>query len=171
MIYFTSDLHLGHSNILSLCKRPFADVEEMNEVLIENYNKTVKSSDTVYIIGDICYRLELQRCNNLIKRLHGHKILIKGNHDLSYKTSLFDEILDFKYLKLDDGVRFALMHYPLLEWPSFYHGSYHVHGHLHESMEYNLRNKEKGIRRYDIGVDANNYTPVSIDYIIDFFKD
>ena len=171
MIYFTSDLHLGHSNIITLCQRPFADVKEMNETIIANYNAVVRPTDTVYLLGDLCYRISPQEANTLLKRLHGRKILLLGNHDKNYCASLFVEILDFKYLKLDGDIRFALMHYPLMEWPSFHHGSYHVHGHIHENMGYNLRNRDKGIRRYDVGVDANNFYPVALDQIIEFFKD
>lgn len=56
MIYYTSDLHLGHANIIKLCHRPFADVDEMNAVLITNWNARVANSDTVYICGDLMFR-------------------------------------------------------------------------------------------------------------------
>ncbi|MCU6218066.1 hypothetical protein, partial [Enterobacter bugandensis] len=117
----------------------------------------------VYLLGDLCYRISPQEANTLLKRLHGRKILLLGNHDKHYCASLFVEILAFKYLKLDGGIRFALMHYPLMEWPSFHHGSYQVHGHIHEKMGYNLRNRDKGIRRYEVGVDANNFYPVALE--------
>ena len=55
MIYYTSDLHLGHANIIKLCKRPFSDVDEMNAVLISNWNNRVTNGDTVYISGDLMY--------------------------------------------------------------------------------------------------------------------
>ena len=53
MIWFTSDLHLGHRAAISMCERPFETVEEMNEILIRNFNSCVKKNDTVYILGDI----------------------------------------------------------------------------------------------------------------------
>ena len=56
MNYFTSDLHLGHRNIIRLCNRPFATIEEMDETLIRNWNAKVTNGDTVYILGDFCYK-------------------------------------------------------------------------------------------------------------------
>ena len=56
MIFFTSDLHLGHENCIRLCNRPFSSIEEMDETLIENWNRKVTGKDTVYILGDLIYR-------------------------------------------------------------------------------------------------------------------
>ena len=56
MNYFTSDLHLGHRNIIRLCNRPFATIEEMDETLIRNWNAKVTNGDTVYILGDLLFR-------------------------------------------------------------------------------------------------------------------
>ncbi len=56
MIYYTSDLDFGHRNVLKFDSRPFADIDEMDRVLIENWNNRVRSDDTVYILGDFCYK-------------------------------------------------------------------------------------------------------------------
>lgn len=53
MIFFTSDLHLGHENCIRLCNRPFSSIEEMDETLIENWNRKITGKDTVYILGDL----------------------------------------------------------------------------------------------------------------------
>ena len=113
MIYFTSDLHLGHPAIIHMRNRPFTDVEDMNQKLINNYNSLVKKNDTVYILGDICHRLKVEEANELISKLNGKKILVSGNHDKKYSRSLFSEICDFKTVSLH-GQYFVLMHYPLL---------------------------------------------------------
>ena len=97
------------------------------------------------------------------------KILIKGNHDKKDDLELFEEICDFKTVSLN-GLYFALMHYPMLSWPKKNSGSIQLHGHIHAHEEYNLQNKADGIRRYDAGVDANNYYPVSVKQIIEFFE-
>lgn len=76
MIYFTSDLHLGHLTIIRMQNRPFTDVEDMNRVLISNYNSVVHKNDTVYILGDICHRLTVEQANSLISQLNGKIILI-----------------------------------------------------------------------------------------------
>ena len=143
--------------------------EEMNQILIQNYNAVVHKNDTVYILGDISHHLPMDRANELISRLNGKKILIKGNHDKKDDLELFEEICDFKTVSLN-GLYFALMHYPMLSWPKKNSGSIQLHGHIHAHEEYNLQNKADGIRRYDAGVDANNYYPVSVKQIIEFFE-
>ena len=169
MIYFTSDLHLGHRGIIEMQNRPFENIQEMNQVLIRNYNAVVHKNDTVYILGDISNHLPRDRANELISKLNGKKILVKGNHDKKYDTELFEEICDFKTVSLN-GVYFALMHYPMLSWPKKNSGSIQLHGHIHAREEYNLQNKVDGITRYDVGVDANCYYPVSVKQIIKFFE-
>lgn len=138
MIYFTSNLHLGHRGIISMQNRPFENIQEMNQILIQNYNAVVHKNDTVYILGDISHHLPMDRANELISRLN--------------------------------GLYFALMYYPMLSWPKKNSGSIQLHGHIYAHEEYNLQNKADGIRRYDVGVDANNYYPVSVKQIIEFFE-
>lgn len=148
--------------------RPFENIQEMNQILIQNYNAVVHKNDTVYILGDISHHLPMDRANELISRLNGKKILIKGNHDKKDDLELFEEICDFKTVSLN-GLYFALMHYPMLSWPKSHHGSYMLHGHIHADESYNLQNREEGILRYDVGVDANQYCPVSVNHILQFF--
>lgn len=80
MIFFTSDLHLGHENCIRLCNRPFSSIEEMDETLIENWNHKVTGKDTVYILGDLIYRSQ-KPPEEYLRRLRGKKHLILGNHD------------------------------------------------------------------------------------------
>lgn len=169
MVYFTSDLHFGHTGIIEMRNRPFRNVQEMNRVLLNNFNAVVQKNDTVYILGDISHHLTIYESNNIIKRMNGKKILVKGNHDKEYDTDLFEEICDFKTISLN-GIYFALMHYPMLEWPKKKGGSIHLHGHIHSDGIYNLQNKDENIGRYDVGVDANNFYPISVKQIIDFFE-
>ena len=100
--------------------------------------------------------------------MKGKKILIKGNHDKQYDMSLFEEITDFKTISAN-GIYIAMMHYPMLSWPKSHHGSLQLHGHVHGRREDNEANRDAGILRYDVGVDANNYCPVSIHQITTFF--
>lgn len=169
MVYFTSDLHLGHRNAISLCDRPFENIEEMDKYLIDAYNARVSKNDTCYILGDICFRVPVEQANEYISKLNGNKILIVGNHDKKYDESLFEYIRDFETVNIN-GIYIALMHYPMLEWPRSFQGSLHLHGHIHSKPEYNLKNREQGILRYDVGVDANNYMPVSINEVMNFFN-
>ncbi len=167
MIWFTSDLHLGHKAAVDMCGRPFETVEEMTETLIMNFNACVRKDDTVYILGDLSHRITLEEANRLIARLNGKKILCKGNHDKKYDPALFEEIHDFLELHVD-GMNISLMHYPMMEWPKSRHGSVHLHGHIHSTGEYNLQQREEGILRYDVGVDANHYFPVSLKQVKEF---
>ena len=169
MIWFTSDLHLGHKAAISMCERPFETVEEKNEILIYNFNSCVKKNDTVYILGDIAHRTPVIDVNQMIGRLNGKKVLCKGNHDKNYEESLFHGIYDFLEITVN-GVNVSLMHYPMMAWPKSRHGSLHLHGHIHSKGEYNLQQKAEGILRYDVGVDANDYFPVSIDAVKAFFS-
>ncbi|MEK4025277.1 metallophosphoesterase [Sporosarcina sp. FSL W7-1283] len=79
-IYFTSDLHLCHKNILEFEERPFKKVEEMNSELIKVWNKTVKKKDKIFHLGDFCFG-SYEKWVEIIKQLNGEKHFIKGNHD------------------------------------------------------------------------------------------
>lgn len=167
MIWFTSDLHLGHRAAVNMCERPFKTVEEMTETLIQNFNEHVKKKDIVYILGDIAHRIPVAEANQLISQLNGRKILCKGNHDKRYDPSLFEGIYDFLEISTF-GMNISLMHYPMISWPKSRHGSIHLHGHIHSTGEYNLQQRAEGVKRYDVGVDANGYRPVSVEEIREF---
>ena len=169
MIWFTSDLHLGHRAAINMCGRPFETVEEMNETIIRNFNSCVKKNDIVYILGDIAHRTPGVEVNRLINRLNGKKILCKGNHDKKYDVDLFEGIYDFLEIAVH-GVNISLMHYPMMSWPKSHYGSLHLHGHIHSKGDYNLQQKSDGVLRYDVGVDANEFYPVSIEQIKIFFE-
>ena len=78
-LFFISDLHFSHANIINLANRPFKDVLEMNKTLIENWNNTVSKSDTVFILGDFCFG-QASVWEKLLRQLNGNKVLILGNH-------------------------------------------------------------------------------------------
>lgn len=177
MIYFTSDLHLGDEKIIEEYHRPFYDVLEMNDKLISNINSVVMPDDDLYILGDFSYyELNGDKVKKLflnIKCKHIH--LIKGDHDLQeedLKTlGVFESISDYKEIKVS-GNLYVLCHYPISvgNWNKGMFGSYHLHGHIHTNKFHNYVEREKGIRKYDVGVDANDYFPVSIKQIEDFYN-
>ena len=78
--WFTADLHLGHRNIIEYCNRPFHDVDAMNDALVENWNEAVAPEDTVWIVGDFALG-KIADTLPIASTLHGHKILVAGNHD------------------------------------------------------------------------------------------
>ena len=175
MIYVTSDLHFNHKNIINLCYRPFKSVEEMNEMLIENWNKTVKYDDEVYILGDIGLSNNADEIQKYLLQLNGKKHLIIGNHDqfvnsIHFKPNIFSFVGPYKELRYN-GEIFIMMHYPILDWNmKDRKNSFMLHGHQHNDANYNEENIKNNLRRYDVGVDANNYTPVSLDEIITKYK-
>ena len=169
MIWFTSDLHLGHRAVINMCGRPFETLDQMTEEIIQKFNSYVKKNDTAYILGDIAHRTPVEEVNRMIGRLNGKKILCKGNHDKKYDPDLFEGIYDFLEIAVY-GVNISLMHYPMMSWPKSHHGSLHLHGHIHSKGDYNLQQKKDGILRYDVGVDANGFYPVSIKQVKEFME-
>ena len=170
MIFFTSDLHFGHFGIINYCSRPFNSVEEMDAALITNWNTTVGKCDDVYILGDFTMR-PAQDAHKYIAQLNGRKYLIKGNHDkflkgrYPYKQD-FEWVKDYHVLH-EQGKRIILFHYPILEWDCYYRGSIHLYGHVHNSAtSKKLTQFLKGLA-FNVGVDCNEFYPVSINSIID----
>lgn len=183
MIYFTSDLHLGHANAISFTRRPFSGVEEMNRRLIQNINDTVSVEDELWIVGDFAYKTGREEVRMLRKQILCRRVhLVYGNHDKDYSADhIFQSVQHYKELKTEYG-RVVLFHYPILEWSAAHYGSIHLHGHLHSTGEYNAENLKKKLadrlscghspkhadlplRIYDVGVDANGYRPISLQRI------
>ena len=167
MIYFTSDLHFGHEAVIRMCNRPFGSVEEMNETLIENWNKVVRGNDDVYILGDLFYRLE-QPPEEILKRLKGRKHLVFGNHDKSWKDKVclsdyFVEWGDYLVVNTGNG-KATLCHYPQLHGE----GIHLIHGHLHNRRsEWYWAFYKDFDRALNAGVDVNAFRPVSISQLIE----
>lgn len=133
-IFYISDTHFGHRNVIRFDERPFEAVEEMDEALIENWNKAVGKGDIVYHLGDFCWG-KTDEWERLLPRLNGSITLIKGNHDLKRMPQnakrYFADIKDYKEIK-DNGRRVILCHYPILAYKSSYDpNTYMLHGHVH----------------------------------------
>jgi len=173
MIYFTADMHFCHANIIKLCGRPFHNMAEMNEKLIENWNFCVKEKDEIYVLGDFLYKGNGIEANNILKRLNGIKYLIKGNHDLFIKDEIFDKnnfqwIKDY-YVLSYQKIKIVLFHYPIFEWEGYFSDSLHLYGHVHncgKNAEQQKRFNLLGKRAINVGVDVHNFSPVSIQSIL-----
>lgn len=135
-IYYTSDLHFGHKNITKFNPdtRPFQSMEEMDEKIIDSWNNTVKSGDTVYILGDVSF-YKVSKTVEILSRLRGQKILIIGNHDTHHIER--DEFIrsfigmgDLMENKVD-GQLMVMCHFPIYEWDQMHRGAIHLHGHTH----------------------------------------
>jgi calcineurin-like phosphoesterase family protein len=165
MIYFTSDLHLGHKNIIKYCNRPFKDEKEMDDVLISNWNSVVEKDDFVYILGDFTKICKSAIINDYLIKLNGKKILIFGNHDEFIKKNiqLFDfyEVCDYKELIINSK-EIVLFHYPIFDWKNKKNGAICLHGHVHGKTQ-DVCNI---FGLFDVGVDANNFYPVSLENLL-----
>ena len=169
MIYFTADTHFGHENVIRFCNRPFSCAAEMDEALIENWNRRVKGGDTVYILGDMFFRSV--NFLEILARLKGKKRLIVGNHDGSWMTKAdvagYFESID-PFLETTDGQRaLTLCHYPLLTWKHA-KKSYMIHGHIHNdtSADYWPLLAARG-NVLNAGTDVNGFMPVTFDELLE----
>lgn len=162
-IWFTSDQHFGHKNILKLSKRPFGEIDHHDDVLIDNYNKLISNEDTCYILGDICWKQSYESYKKCFNRLNGKKIVIIGNHDNKQnlikckKEGLILDVCENKLLQIGKNLVF-LSHFAHREWKSYYKGAYHLYGHSHGNLEDYKQST-------DIGVDMWEYEPVSWDEV------
>ena len=169
MIYYIADLHFGHENIIRLCSRPFADAEEMDRTLIDNWNSVVTDKDEVYVVGDFCFTTKKKAVDYLVQ-LKGKKHLIIGNHDKGIMkdpdaVKCFESIGHMKTIR-DSGRKIFLCHYPVAEWPGYYHGMIHFYGHIHNA-ENTTKEIMDGIpNAYNVGADLLGFTPRTADYII-----
>lgn len=168
--YFTGDLHLGHTNVIKYAKRPYKDSAEMDEALITNWNARVRPEDSIYLLGDLAF-CPVPRAEELLKRLHGVKYWIFGNHDkrLRKEPSIlahFKWATDFREIKIadPDAVRglqdITLCHYAMRVWNKSHYGAWNLYGHSHNSLPDN-----PNALQLDVGVDARNYAPVSYQEI------
>ena len=127
--------------------RPFETVDEMNEVLISNWNKVVTDADRVYILGDFHWG-KASEWPAILERLNGAKELIRGNHDLKmplppFVKKYFQDVKDYKEIK-DGDKNIVLCHYPMPMFKNMYYGWFHLYGHVHMTTENNSRSNEKG---------------------------
>ncbi len=141
---------MGHENILKLDRRPFADVEEMEETILRNWNGRVKKNDYVYILGDFIWGGE-EKWLELTPRFQGRKVLIQGNHDLRRMSlrlrSCFTDIRPYREIS-DRRRRVILCHYPILMYNgSFDRSTYMLCGHVHITRENDLLEDFKEIIR------------------------
>ena len=165
--FFTSDTHFGHANIIRFCNRPFKNVEEMDEALIENWNQVVSEDDTVFHLGDFAFGGS-SVWNSIIPRLNGHINLIIGNHDRKNLRqgymSYFDIVVPQLQIEIEDNSIY-LNHYPFLCYGGSYRGVWQLFGHVHSGPQADgldiSRLRVLLPTQYDVGVDNNNFTPIS----------
>lgn len=158
--FIVSDLHLDHTNIIRYCYRPFLskDTEEMNRVLVNNWNNTINSDDTVYFLGDMVYGRSSHSPSYWTKQLNGKIIYIGGNHDTHLHNTKDYEILDF------GGHRFLLTHDPNkipVKWDGWI-----IHGHKHNNdiRNYPFINGDK--RTINVSIELIGYRPLNLSTLL-----
>jgi len=160
--FFTADEHYGHKNIIKYCNRPFTNVQEMDETIISNLNKVVKSNDTVVHLGDFCLASKKYGdvMDKYISKLNGNHIFIPGSHDYWLPQNKISHI----WQKAFGKQQVVCCHYAMRTWPASHWGSWHLYGHSHGKLP--------GIgKSMDVGVDVHNFAPWSFDEIAEKLMD
>lgn len=169
-LFSTADQHWHHARIIEYCQRPFSNVEEMDEKLITNWNNVVGDDDIVFHLGDFA-KGGSSEWSRLLQRLKGKIYLILGNHDLKTIGASFSRLegAAMQMIINVDGQRIYLNHYPFLCYGGAYPNIWQLFAHVHTCPA------KAGIdfsrlsmlfpTQYDVGVDNNNFTPVSYGQI------
>lgn len=185
-LFFTSDLHIGHRNVLVFCNRPFLDIKDMSRGLIENWNRVVGENDIVFDLGDMFWFDSRHEIKTFINKLNGTIYKVPGNHDMDIET-LFQLCSPGKVVLLDDinqvfvsgldpdkpskQLELWVSHMPMATWPHFEHAP-SFFGHIHSgplsSNAVDVPGRDLFLKKnmYDVGVDNNDYTPVELQYAL-----
>jgi len=158
--WFTADTHFGHAKTIKYCGRPFKNIERMNEVLINNWNKRVSKNDTVIFLGDFCFR-QKNKVNWYIDHLNGNIVFIKGNHDHNNSLNTRIESLVVHFPKQDVFCTHR---------PEDYSNSYFLNliAHIHDKWK--IR-KIYNSYLLNVGVDQWKFHPINIQEILKALKE
>jgi calcineurin-like phosphoesterase family protein len=166
-IWFTADEHYDHENARTGWgnpdkARPWDTKEEMTDGLIARHNERVDHGDSVFHLGDMFWRtLDPFMAQYIISRLNGIHYYVLGNHEemLEHRlvSAMFGFVKERHTLKLSGYPPIVLDHYAGRVWNGMHRGSWQLYGHSHGMLE-----ELPELRAFDVGVDANNYYPVSI---------
>lgn len=159
MYFFTGDEHFFHRKVIKYNNRPFEDVWEMHEGIINKHNEVVKNSDRVIHLGDFTLLKNSSEIFNIIKRLNGDHTFLQGSHDVWLKDKKHIQIWEKKI----DDYYVVCCHYSMRVWPRSHYNSWQLYGHSHGRLE------PVG-KQWDVGVDNNNFYPVSFDQLVEIMK-
>ena len=176
--FYIADWHYDHANCIAFDNRPFKSVQEMNESLIERWNKVVSPGDTVYILGDMFW-CKISDAIPVLDKLNGQKFLIKGNHDRCNDNVFASKFVKITgYLEIKDNDRnVVLCHYPIPCFKNHFYGWIHLYGHVHTSFESNMMEHTKYLmeelytkpcKMFNVGamMPYMDYTPRTLNEII-----
>jgi len=162
--FVSADHHWFHEAMIRMLRRPFANVTEMNEVMVERWNSVVKPNDLVYYAGDMFYKGRPKECEELFLRLNGKiHMAAEGNHDgVTKKFKHRFQSWEKRTEIVHDGHTLVIDHYSMRVWNKSYHGSYHVYGHSHGQLP-----EDPASLSFDVGVDCWNFYPLMLDEIFE----
>jgi calcineurin-like phosphoesterase family protein len=165
MIWFTADFHLSHKNIIQYCHRPFQDSDEMDEVILGNFNQKVQSGDILYFLGDLTFKGNVAA--NFFERFKDIEIhFIIGNHDSIRVIELASKYCaSVSYLKdiTLNSQSITLCHYAMRVWNKSHYNTWQLYGHSHGKLA------PVG-KQYDVGIDNNDFAPISIEDLAKIMK-
>ena len=171
-IWFTSDTHFWHANVIAYCKRPYQTVSEMDERLTENWNQAIRPDDTVYHLGDFTLAGQGQ-AKVYFARLNGRIFVVPGGHDKhwiskgEYLSKSGHPVMILPPLQtikvsipdLDKPQVLVLCHYAMRVWDRSHYGSWHLYGHSHGNLP-------PFPNSLDVGVDNWEYVPISLGRVV-----
>lgn len=163
-VWFTADTHFDHARIIELCKRPFANVEEMNKTMVERWNALVKPGDIVHHLGDFAFG---KQHLSWLGRLNGNKFFVEGNHDEYFvgelrRFGLIGQMSAYRQISVN-GQKIVLFHYGMRTWHHDLRGTWQLYGHSHGGLP------PLG-KSCDVGVDNWNFAPVHFDVLREFME-
>lgn len=164
----------GHGNIIKFCNRPWKkedgtpDTKAHDKALIENWNNKVQDGDLVFHLGDFCTWKWQGAMQKYVEQLNGDIVLIKGNHDkykmIKENEHLFRKVSDYEEFKIPGSKDVIVMsHYAMRVWNKSHFNSMHLYGHSHGKLP-------QWGKSWDIGVDNNNYEPLSLDEVLELME-
>lgn len=170
-VFFISDTHFYHINIIKYCDRPFNDINEMNKAIITLWNETVPKDGIVFHLGDVCFGGK-EKWESMISQLNGDIYLIRGNHDMKHPPqTLFKGIYDQLMIMVEGDEEIPeqkvfMHHFPFITWPEQSKNCWMLFGHIHQNDAVHtdwLNRLSPG--QLNVGVDNNNYCPFSFQEV------
>lgn len=171
-IRFISDIHFGHKNAIRFDSRPFTTVGEMDLGMIESWNSVVSPGDMTYILGDVSWH-DTEHSADLLRRLRGRKILVRGNHDTQVGSyaffRCFEDVVDYADINAPKslGGNVVLSHYPLPFFKGAHYGKSHFYGHLHSGPEWLMMKK---IRQDVSHMYSRNVRMLNVGCMMDYVR-
>jgi calcineurin-like phosphoesterase family protein len=156
MYFFTADEHYGHANIIRYCNRPFRNAEEMDSEIVRRHNLVIGDGDIVVHVGD--FVMGNRDASPYLGQLKGAHIFLRGSHD-----HWLDESAHEIWEQMIEGVYVVACHYAMRVWPRSHYNSWQLYGHSHGTLE------PIG-KQWDIGVDNNDFYPVSFEQLKEIMK-